>query len=267
MVRPELRLRGRSASEEGEESLCDTVLCCILLSMRCVRLRCVWFCVFLLDLDSQALVCACVSSCVPPNGGELSKCLLCDKLMWLSRSWGWLVHCLSVYHLPAWEMGPWLWPWPDYIIMFVLCVKSWLYCNVTAMWCAHQARVGVSYICNVHVMYSAGYFAQQFLIWYSPSQNYWVEQQYFESSRFANICGLHPADGRTTGQLFWLYWRHSTTNRQTGIKPTGVVQWPQKGTQPKIPGSCHPKWPNRQPVVPSSLAPPSLVFLDRKSVV
>ena len=143
MVRPELRLRGRSASEEDEESLCDTVLCCILLSMRCVRLRCAWFCVFLLDLGSQALVYACVSSCVPPNGGELSKCLLCDKLKRGSA-----------------PVGPWLWPWPDYIIMFVLCVKSWLYCNVTAMWCAHQDRVGVSYICNVHVMYSAGYFAQ-----------------------------------------------------------------------------------------------------------
>ena len=48
-------------SEEDQESLCDTVLCCILLSMRCVRLRCVWFCVFLLDLGSQALVYACVS--------------------------------------------------------------------------------------------------------------------------------------------------------------------------------------------------------------
>ena len=58
MVRPELRLRGRSASEEdeGHESLCDTVLYCILLLMRCV-----WFCVFLLDLGSQALVYACVS--------------------------------------------------------------------------------------------------------------------------------------------------------------------------------------------------------------
>ena len=65
MVRPELRLRGRSASEEGAESLCDTVLCCIFLVMRCVRLRCVWFCVFLLGLGSQALL------CMPPNGGEL----------------------------------------------------------------------------------------------------------------------------------------------------------------------------------------------------
>ena len=65
MVRPELRLRGRSASEEGEESLCDTVLYCIFLLMRCVRLRCVWFCVFLLGLGSQALL------CMAPNGGEL----------------------------------------------------------------------------------------------------------------------------------------------------------------------------------------------------
>ena len=157
MVRPELRLRGRSASEEGEESLCDTVLCCIFLVMRCVRLRCVWFCVSLLDLASQALVYACVSSCVLPDGGEPHRV----SCLWLSRSWGWLVHCLSVYHLPGGEMGPWFWPSPDYVIMCVLCVKSWLYCKVTAMWCAHQARVGVSYIYNVHVMYSAGYFAQQ----------------------------------------------------------------------------------------------------------
>ena len=76
---------------------------CVSVSVVSVRVfhRCVWFCVFLLDLGSQALVYACVSSCVPPNGGELSKCLLCDKLkrgsappkcllcdnlMWLSRS-------------------------------------------------------------------------------------------------------------------------------------------------------------------------------------
>ena len=63
--------------EEGEESLCDTVLCCIFLVMRCVRLRCVWFCVLLLDLGSQALVYACVSSCVPPHGGELQSISCC----------------------------------------------------------------------------------------------------------------------------------------------------------------------------------------------
>ena len=132
MVRPELRLRGRSASEEGEESLCDTVLCCILLSMRCVRLRCVWFCVFLLDLGSQALVYACVWC-----------------IVWVSTI------CL----LGKWGLGSGL----DLTILSCLCcVKSLLYCNVTAMWCAHQARVGVSYICNVHVMYSAGYFSQQY---------------------------------------------------------------------------------------------------------
>ncbi|CAL8379756.1 unnamed protein product [Arctogadus glacialis] len=34
MRRRELRLRGRSAREEAQEFLCDTVLCCILLSMR-----------------------------------------------------------------------------------------------------------------------------------------------------------------------------------------------------------------------------------------
>ena len=48
-----------------------------LLVMRCVRLRCVWFCVFLLDLGSQALVYACISSCVPPHGGELQSISCC----------------------------------------------------------------------------------------------------------------------------------------------------------------------------------------------
>ena len=76
-----------------------------------------------------------------PNGGELQSI----SCLWLSRSWGWLVHCLSVYHLPGGEMGPWFWPSPDYVIMCVLCVKSWLYCNVTAMCCAPQA-LKVDYI-------------------------------------------------------------------------------------------------------------------------
>ena len=151
MVRPELRLRGRSASEEDEESLCDTVLCCIFLVMRCVRLRCVWFCVLLLDLGSQALVYACVSSCVLPNGGVPPKCLLCDKLkrgsappkcllcdylMWLSRSWGWLVHCLSVYHLPGWGNGA-FGSGLDLTILSCLCyvlkvdyIVMWLPCDV-----------------------------------------------------------------------------------------------------------------------------------------
>ena len=120
MVRLELRLRGRSASEEGEESLCDAVLCCILLSMRCVRLRCVWFCVSLVDLASQALVYACISSCVPPDGGESHRV----SCLWPSRSEDETVHCLSVYHLPGGEMGPWFWPSPDHVLMCVLCVKN-----------------------------------------------------------------------------------------------------------------------------------------------
>ncbi|CAL8258991.1 unnamed protein product [Arctogadus glacialis] len=79
--------------KRGDDFLCDTVLYCILLLMRCV-----WFCVFLLDLGSQALVYASVSSCVHTNWEELlsvsfvlevslvcSKYLLCDELMWLSR--------------------------------------------------------------------------------------------------------------------------------------------------------------------------------------
>ena len=68
MVRPELRLRGRSASEEGEESLCDTVLYCIFLLMRCVRLRCVRFCVFYLTLAPRPC-CVCLLT------GESSSCL------------------------------------------------------------------------------------------------------------------------------------------------------------------------------------------------
>ena len=58
MVRPELRLRGRSASEEDQESLCDSLMLYPPLDEVCA---CVWFFVFLLDLGSQALVYACVS--------------------------------------------------------------------------------------------------------------------------------------------------------------------------------------------------------------
>ena len=125
----------------------------------CAFEKCMVQCVIAWPWLPGTSICMCIFLC-SSSRGRASEYLL----LWPSRSWGWLVHCLSVYHVPGGEMGPWLRPWPDYILMCVLCVKSWLYCKVTAMWCAHQARVGVSYIYNVHVMYSAGYFAQQHVL-------------------------------------------------------------------------------------------------------
>ena len=90
----------------------------------CAFEMCVVLCVFAWPwLPGPGRASKCLLCDKLKRGSAPPKCLLCDNLMWLSRSWGWLVHCLSVYHLPAWEMGPWLWPWPDYIIMFVLCVR------------------------------------------------------------------------------------------------------------------------------------------------
>ena len=131
MVRPELRLRGRSASEEGEESLCDTVLCCIFLVMRCVRLRCVWFCVLLLDLGSQALVYACVSSCVPPHGGELQSISCCGPPV-LEDDWC-IVWVSTICLEEKWGPGSGL----DLTIFSCVCyvlkvdyIVRWLPCDV-----------------------------------------------------------------------------------------------------------------------------------------
>ena len=46
MVRPELRLRGRSASEEDQESLCDSLMLYPPLDEVCAFEVCVVLCVF-----------------------------------------------------------------------------------------------------------------------------------------------------------------------------------------------------------------------------